>query len=157
MRGWIGIGVSILSSGWVAIATQGQAVGQDANFDTLTLSATRPVGTVTGSTGGSISLPAIISNSDRHNQKCLGFGDPTPDHLLILQQPMAKLQLSVDSNGAGTTLVVVGPGGIRCGNDTGSQKDASLTDTQWQPGTYRVWVGTTIPGIRRNYKFTAKP
>jgi hypothetical protein len=155
MRRWseneFKIGFGILASGWLAIAPMGQAVGQEANFGTLTLSAARPAGTVTGSTGGSTSLPAIINNSDRYNQKCLGFGDPTPDHLLVLQQPMAQLRLSVTSSGgADTTLVVVGPGGIRCGGN-------SLTTDDWQPGTYRVWIGTTSPGLRRNYRFTATP
>jgi len=38
-----------------------------------------------GSTGGSYSLSAI-ANTDRHNNKCLGFATPTPDHIIVLQQ-----------------------------------------------------------------------
>ncbi|WP_421656615.1 hypothetical protein [Leptothermofonsia sp. ETS-13] len=54
------------------------ALAQSANFGTLTLSPEKAVGVVSGTTGGSTSLPAIVSNSDRHNNSCLGFGDPTP-------------------------------------------------------------------------------
>jgi hypothetical protein len=151
--------LTALATALVAAVGLGGAIAsaQPANFDPLNLSADRPSGMVTGSTGGSTSLPAVVSNSDRANNRCLGFGDPTPDHLLVLSQPMAKLRLRVDSQGADTTLVVVGPGGVRCSTPAGPNKDASLTDTDWQPGTYRVWVGTMTPGMRRNYKLLARP
>jgi hypothetical protein len=153
MRHWLAISIGILGSGCLTLV----ALAQSANFEPLTLTAAKPTGMVMGSTGGSTSLPAIVSNSDRNNNKCLGFGDPTPDHLLVLKQPLPKLRLRVDSNGGDTTLVVVGPDGIRCGDDTGSNKDASLTDVNWSPGTYRVWVGSATPGARRSYKLMARP
>jgi hypothetical protein len=125
------------------------ALGQ-ANFGGLTLGANKQAGSLTGSTGGSTSLPAIVSNRDRTNHKCLGFGDPTPDHILVLQQNVPSLKLRVNS-GSDTTLVVQGPGGVRCGDDSKGGKDASLTDTDWQAGTYKIWVGTVTPGERRDY------
>lgn len=141
-------------SGWlVSLAVLGAlpALGQ-ANFGSLTLSAEKQSGTLMGSTGGSTSLPAIVSNRDRNHTKCLGFGDPTPDHILILQQNIPSLRLRVNSGGGDTTLVVQGPqGSVRCGNDSKAGKDASLTDTDWQAGTYKVWVGSAKPGVRRDY------
>ena len=134
--------------GWlVALAVLGvlPALAQS-NFDGLTLSASKQSGMLTGSTGGTTSLPAIVSNRDRNNHKCLGFGDPTPDHILVLQQSVPSLKLRVNSGGADTTLVVQGgQGEVRCGND------ASLSDSDWQAGTYKIWVGTTTPGVRRDY------
>ncbi len=121
------------------------------NFGNLTLSAGKLSGTLTGSTGGSTSLPAIVSNRDRNNNRCLGFGDPMPDHVLVLQQNVPSLKLRVNSGGGDTTLVVQGTRDVRCGDDSKRGKDASLTDTDWQAGTYKIWVGTATPGERRDY------
>ncbi|NJP11498.1 MAG: hypothetical protein HC866_20135 [Leptolyngbyaceae cyanobacterium RU_5_1] len=134
------------------------AVGQDTNFGKLALGADRTSGVLTGSTGGSTSLPAIVSNSDLHSVKCLGFGDPKPDHLLILQQDFPNLSVRVNSGGSDTTLVIQGPNGVvRCGDDMGSNKDASITDTNWKAGKYKIWVGTSAPGIQRDYTLTVQP
>ena len=140
--------------GWlVSLAVLGALpVLAQSNFGELTLSANKQSGTLTGSTGGSTSLPAIVSNRDRNNHKCLGFGDPTPDHILVLQQSVPNLKLRVNSGGSDTTLVVQGAQGeVRCGDDAKGGKDASLADTDWQAGTYKVWVGTATPGVRRDY------
>lgn len=141
-------------SGWLvslAVLSALPALGQ-ANFGSLTLNAEKQSGSLTGSTGGSTSLPAIISNRDRNNNKCRGFGDPTPDHILTLQQNVSSLRLRVNSGGSETTLVIQGPqGSVRCSDDSKSRKDASLTDTDWQAGTYKVWVGSATPGMRRDY------
>lgn len=133
-------------------------LAQTANFGTLTLSADKPSGVLTGSTGGSTSLPAIVRNSDRNNNRCLGFGDPTPDHILILKEDFAKLKLQVDSRGGDTTLVVQGPseGVVRCGDDSSTSKDASIVDTDWKAGTYKIWVGSATPGMRRDYSLAIR-
>lgn len=132
-------------------------LSQVANFGSLTLTAEKNGGMLTGSTGGSTSLPAITSNRDRHNNPCLGFGDPTPDHILILQQPFPQLALKVNSGGFDTTLVIQGSDGVmRCGNDTGPKKDAGITDTDWAAGSYKIWVGTADPGMQRNYTLTVR-
>lgn len=140
------------------VAAESIATAQDSSFGSLTLDAAKKSGVLTGSTGGSISLPAVVSNSDRNNNKCLGFGDTKPDHLLILKQNFAALKLRVNSGGSDTTLVVQGPGGaIRCGDDiSSSNKDASIDDTDWQAGTYRVWVGITAPGMQRDYSLSIR-
>ncbi len=133
------------------------AIAQESNFGKLVISAEKPSGRLTGTTGGSSSLAAIIGNSDRHNHKCLGFGDPKPDHLLILNQNFSSLSLRVRS-GIDTTLVVQGADDtIRCGDDTSTSKDASLTDTDWKAGTYKIWVGTSNPGIKKNYTLIVQP
>lgn len=133
------------------------AIAQESNFGKLALNTSNPSGTLTGSTGGTTSLPAIISNRDRANKTCLGFGDPRPDHVLVLQQSFPNLSIRVRS-GVDTTLVVQGPDGtVRCGDDTGSNKDAVITDSNWPAGTYKVWVGTANPGTQRDYTLTVQP
>lgn len=146
--GWIGLIIALSAS---------PSFSQSANFGTLTLGAKQTSGTLSGTTGGSTSLPAIVSNRDRHNHKCLGFGDTKPDHLLILPENLPKLELRVNSGGSDTTLVVQGPNGVvRCGDDTRSGKDASIIDTDWQAGTYRIWIGSATPGERHNYKLIVR-
>ncbi len=134
------------------------ALAQSVNFGTLTLSSSNSSGALNGSTGGSTSLPAIVSNSDRHDKKCLGFGDPTPDHLLVLQKPFSKIKLKVNSGDKETTIVIKGSdNSVRCGDNTNSStKGAILEDGDWQAGTYQVWVGSIGPGVRQSYRLTVQ-
>lgn len=128
-------------------------LAETANFGTLTLSRgfDAPTAMLRGSTGGSYSLSAI-ANTDRHKNKCLGFATPTPDHIIVLQQSFSKLAIQVNTGGKDTTLVVQGPGNsVRCGDDTGQNKDASIVDSDWQAGSYRIWVGTLEAGAKSNY------
>jgi hypothetical protein len=142
---------------FLAILAALPGIAQPANFDNLELGENKTSGILTGSTGGSTSLPAIVSNRDRHNQKCLGFGDPTPDHILILKQNFSRLRLKVDSDGADTTLVIQGADGtVRCGDESKGSQDASITDTDWQAGTYKIWVGSGVPGVRKNYTLSIR-
>jgi hypothetical protein len=151
--------------GWVMIAGAIAAVvtipvfAQTANFGTLTLSPGFPpaTGVSRGSTGGAFSLSAI-ANLDRHKNKCLGFAAPTPDHILVLQQDFPRLTISVNTAGKDTTLLVSGPdkGTVRCGDDTGQNKDASITDSGWKAGTYQIWVGTMTSGDKYNYTLSVQ-
>lgn len=127
------------------------------NFGTLTLGADKTTGILRGTTGGTTSLPAIVNNVDRHNNKCIGFGDSNPDHIIILKQNFPTLKLQV-SSGGDTTLVVQGPNGVVwCGDDaSATNKDASLTDTDWPAGRYRVWVGSATQGGRRDYTLNVR-
>lgn len=143
--------------GIFAALSAAPAVAQSANFGNLTLGSENTSGIVTGSTGGSTSLPAIVSNRDRNGNKCLGFGDPKPDHVLVLQQPFSRLKLSVNSGGSDTTIVISGPNNlVRCGDDSDSGKDASLEDADWEAGTYQIWVGSIESRARRNYRLTVQ-
>lgn len=133
------------------------AIAQEANFGKVALSTANPTGQLSGSTGGSISLPAIISNVDYRNNRCLGFGDSKPDHILTLEQSFPRLSIRV-SSAADTTLVIQGADGIvRCGDDTGTQKNASIVDTNWKVGVYRIWVGSATPSTQRDYRLTIQP
>jgi hypothetical protein len=113
-------------------------------------------GIVSGYTGGSYSLSAI-SNRDRNQKACIGYADQTPDHILVLEKDFSRLKILVNSNGTqDTTLLIQGPEEttIRCGDDTGKSKDASIDDLKWKSGSYRIWVGTFNRGVNSNYTLT---
>ncbi len=131
------------------------AIAQRSNFGNFTVG--NGPATVTGNTGGTTSLSAIAGNQDSSGAPCIGFGDPTPDHTMNLSKSKAKLNFQVDSGGKDTTIVILGPNGdLHCGDDTGSNKDASLEDPDWKPGVYQIWVGSIKPGVRHNYRLTVK-
>lgn len=144
----------------IATLSAGSALANKANFEKLTLSPgfEASTGVVSGFTGGSTSLPAIVANRDRQNNPCLGFGDPTPDHVMELKRDFSRLRLEVNSNGHDTTLLIQGPdkNSIRCGDDTDSSRDASIEDTNWKAGSYKIWVGSMEAGSRRNYTLTVR-
>lgn len=135
------------------------ALAQSANFGSMTLSPGFPAasGTVTGHTGGSFSLSSI-ANRDRAGNLCLGFGDSNPDHVIVLQQGFSRLNIQVDSGGRDTTLLIQGPNNrtIRCGDDTGTNKDASIQGTDWPAGEYRIWVGAFDAGTQYDYTLTVQ-
>ncbi|MEG4284059.1 hypothetical protein QUB68_13105 [Microcoleus sp. A006_D1] len=140
-----------------AIATL-PVLAETVNFGTLSLAPGfgSPTAVMRGSTGGSYSLSAI-ANADRHKNKCLGFATPTPDHIIVLQQNFSKLTIQVNSGGKDTTLLVQGPGNaVRCGDDTGQNKDAGIVDSDWQAGSYKIWVGTLEPGVKSNYTISVR-
>jgi len=143
----------------VVSVTATPVLGQQANFGTLRLSPgfNQSQGTVTGYTGGSYSLSAI-ANRDRNKKPCIGFADPTPDHIMVLEKDFSSLTVQVNSNGYDTTLLIQGPNNtmVRCGDDSGSSKDASISDNKWESGTYRIWVGGVNPGQKRNYTLTVR-
>ncbi len=127
---------------------------QPANFGSMSLSpGFKPAqGTATGFTGGSYSL-STISNRDRNNSPCIGFGDTNPDHILVLDKDFERLKVKVDSGRNDTTLLIKGPKDmIMCGDDDGNNQDASIESANWQAGSYQVWVGAIDAGAK--YKYT---
>lgn len=133
-------------------------LSQAANFDNLTLSPGFSPGSamVAGYTGGSYSLPSI-ANSDRNKQPCIGYGDQTPDHIMVLEKDFPKLSIQVNSLGKDTTLVIKGSDGfVLCGDDTGVRKDASVEAFDWKAGKYSIWVGSIDPGQTWNYTLSVR-
>lgn len=131
-------------------------VAKDSHFGELTIPEVR-MGE--GHTGGSTSLPALLGNRDRDDNFCLGFGDPIPDYILVLDEDVAQLAIQVDSQGHDTTLIVQGPDDrtLYCADDTESGTDAGLTLSGGKAGRYRIWVGTAEPGANWNYRLSVEP
>lgn len=134
------------------------AVAQTANFGSVTISSNTlaSVQPLQGYTQGSFSLSAI-ANRDRNGDLCLGYAESTPDHIMVLEQDFSQLSVRVNSGGD-TTLLIQGPdnGTIRCGDDTGNNPDASIQDSNWQAGRYKVWVGSFDSGVRHDYQLTIR-
>jgi hypothetical protein len=143
----------------IAAMTATPATAETSHFGTFNLSPgfEPTAGIVNGHTGGAYSL-SEISRRDRDRNPCVGFADPQPDHILHLEADFERLNIQVNSGGYDTTLLIQGPDDntIRCGDDTGSNKDASFVDENWKSGTYKIWVGTFHPGMRRNYTLTVE-
>ncbi len=143
----------------IAAITATPAIANTSHFGKLSLAPDfePAAGILTGNTGGSYSL-SEISRRDRDRNACVGFADPLPDHILKLEKDFARLNILVKSGGYDTTLLIQGPDEktIRCGDDTGTNKDASFEDKDFKSGTYKIWVGTFNPGIRRNYTLTVQ-
>lgn len=129
---------------------------KDSHFGTLMIP---NVTSGEGHTGGSTSLPAVLGNRDRDNNFCLGFGDPIPDYILVLDEDVAQLVIQVDSEGRDTTLIVQGPDDetLYCADDTDLGTDAGLTLSDGKAGRYRIWVGTAEPGMNWNYQLSVEP
>ncbi|MEB3357806.1 MAG: hypothetical protein VKK04_13840 [Synechococcales bacterium] len=127
------------------------------NFGTISLSPGSSPASVRGYTQGSMPLSAIAPQ-DQSGTLCVGFAESEPDHVLVLSEAIATLSLRVDSNGGDTTLLVQGPNArtIQCGDDTGSNPDASIRSQNWQPGEYKVWVGAFDAGVRYDYTLSVQ-
>jgi len=131
------------------------AFAETANFGTFNLAPgfSSGQGVVQGHTGGSLPLSTLSTNV-----RCLGFSDPTPDHIMVLEQPFSCLKLRVNSRGEDTTLFVQGPKDklVGCGDDTGKDQDASVTASNLKAGIYRVWVGALEPGSKYDYTLSVE-
>lgn len=84
-----------------------------------------------GQTGGG-------TQASRFGPQCAGMIDRTPDHNLKVTSAL-DLQLEVDST-TDSTLVVVGPAGVFCDDDGGSELDARI-QARLTPGDYAIYVG----------------
>jgi len=130
------------------------------NFGSVTLDPgfSAAQGTLRGNTGGSNSLPQTVSERDRDGNLCLGYGSSMPDHIVVLGQSFDQLTFQVNSGNTDTTLIVRGPGGVRCGDDVSrSSPGDQIQGQNWPAGSYEVWVGTSNPGTRQNYTLTVSP
>lgn len=94
---------------------------------------------ISGVTGGAIAVQDVIGRKRTPTGMCLGYVDRTPDHILTLGTFFDQLNVRVESQ-EDTTLIVRGPGGLWCNDDTDGH-NPSITG-QWLQGTYQIWVGT---------------
>ena len=112
---------------------------------------------VMGSTGGSYSLASIV-NRDHYGNHCMGYGDPEPDHTMILENDFSRLKLKVKSGGKDTTLVIksVDNHDIRCGFGQQHSRDAAIDGRNWKAGRYEIWVGSMKPRQKSNYSLSVE-
>lgn len=101
---------------------------------------------VTGTSGGGVAIENLRNTS---SGPCVGNATVLPDHQLHLDHD-STLQLAVEAF-RDTTLLVHGPGGWRC-NDDSDQLNPGLTD-YFEAGTYRIWIGSYDDGYH-DYRLT---
>lgn len=141
----VGLGGAVSPLAAEMVSFEGRELGPDFSAED---------GSVSGHTGGSYSL-AAVENRDRDNNPCLGYGDSRPDHIVVLKADFAALTFQLDSGGKDTTLMLKGPVGVICGDDTDTVNlDDRVSAKGFKAGIYRVWVGTIEPGDRQNYRLT---
>ena len=51
---------------------------------------------------------------------------------------------------ADTTIIIQGPGGVWCNDDTDNVNP--IIEGQWQPGIYRVWIGSYQADSNNDYQ-----
>ncbi|MGB3491183.1 MAG: hypothetical protein WBA57_00540 [Elainellaceae cyanobacterium] len=154
--------VSIVSHSLVALSltvaiapmTSQRAMAQSrSNFGVVQLSAaSRTEHPLTqGYTQGSVPLAAIATH-DINGNRCVGFAETEPDHVLEVQQTMGQTVIRVNSDGNDTTLLIQDEQGrVWCGDDTGRSADATIRINRMEVGEYRVWVGSFDAAQSYNY------
>jgi hypothetical protein len=92
--------------------------------------------TLTGVAGGPVDGGGYGSTADG---PCRGTIPSAPSHQLTLTDDFAYLRVHVESGGD-TTLVVLGPDGTRCNDDT-SGLDPEIAG-YWSAGVHDIYVGS---------------
>ncbi|MGQ9866501.1 MAG: hypothetical protein ACUVSQ_09530 [Pseudanabaenaceae cyanobacterium] len=101
-----------------------------------------------GISGGPVETQTLTGRAETETGPCLGFVDAKPDHRITLPVPFDRLRLQVAATGD-TVLVVRGPGGVWCNDDTDDRNPA--IGGAWLAGTYEVWVGSYEAGAAFPY------
>jgi len=128
----------------------------EANFGSVTLQNGSAPGPLQGYTQGTTPL-STIARQDGNGNRCVGYGETEPDHILVLPQSVSRITLQVNSGGQDTTLLVreAGGGQVFCADDS-DNADARLRGQGWSAGQYQVWVGSFDPGVRYDYQLTVQ-
>jgi hypothetical protein len=85
------------------------------------------------------------------DERCTGFVGHEPDFVFTARRPFAELAVMAASE-RDTTLIVVGPDGeTRCSDDV--EGTHPIVRALFEPGTYRVWVGTAERGTSARFVF----
>lgn len=100
----------------------------------------------TGTSGGGVEIDYIRNT---HSGPCVGNATVLPDHQLRLEDD-ATLRFTIEAF-RDTTLLVHGPGGWRC-NDDSDDLNPGLTD-HFEEGDYRIWIGSYDNG-HHDYRLT---
>lgn len=154
---WWSVSTPFLFAVMVGLLTdQPLTQANPANFASLSLSSGFSSQRVKGYAKGTIALHRIVGERDVHKNMCLGYGSPTPDHMLVLKNSVSKLRLQVHSQ-RDTTLLIKGPGNrLYCLDDSAQGKDAGWIATQLPAGKYSIWVGSFERGQQFRYTVTVE-
>ena len=103
---------------------------------------------LSGLAGGNVR--AVRHGNTAHGM-CQGWIASTPNHTLELSaETRLTLRVSAPSD---TTLVVLGPDGARCNDDSSSSHNPEISGV-FRAGQYRVYVGSYEEGQSIRYSLT---
>ena len=105
--------------------------------------------TVEGVSGGTINAIEITQIEKTATGYCDGFVARQPNHILKLNSFFDFLRVEVQSP-ADMTILIQGPGGVWCNDD--SENTNPIIEGQWQPGIYKLWIGSYQPNSNNNYR-----
>lgn len=144
MTGWRIIAFVAVVVGVVGVAA-GNASAQPSNFGTIQLATGfQPDPSVANGTSGGARQASTMM------QGCQGWIANTPDHILNLTTPFRWLRIFAES-ASDTTIVIQGPDGrVQCDDDTFDRNPA--IQSNFNPGQYRVWVGSYRQGENSAYQ-----
>ncbi|WP_299489088.1 hypothetical protein [Acaryochloris sp. IP29b_bin.137] len=155
-QGWFVPTTLLVAVIWGLLIDQSSTQANPANFASLSLSSELSAQRAQGYAKGTIALHRIVGERDQQKNMCLGYGSPTPDHILVLKNNTNKLRLQVHSQ-KDTTLLIKGPGNrLYCLDDSAQGKDAGWLATQLPAGKYSIWVGSFERGQQFRYTVTVE-
>ena len=104
---------------------------------------------VRGISGGELEATDIVDTEGTTTGFCNGFVENRPNHILVLKNFFEFLKIEVDSS-TDTTIIIEGPGGVWCNDDSDNANPA--IEGQWQPGRYKIWIGSYQEDIDYGYQ-----
>ena len=133
LRGIVGTAIAIGTIGTVpAWAQVPHALDLDPGFTPNPM-------VLRGTGGGDHPAADVVGVRNTPTGLCLGYIDRAPHERLTLEARFDNLELRVESR-LDTTLIVSGPGGVWCNDDSDGHNPA--ISGEWLPGDYRIWIGS---------------
>lgn len=108
---------------------------------------------VQGTGGGTLRAAEVVGVRRTPTGPCLGYVRRSPHQRLTLTNDFSDLELHVTSD-TDTTLIVEGPGGIWCNDDSDGHNP--VIRGEWLPGDYSIWVGAYRPQARPSYELSIR-
>ena len=102
-----------------------------------------------GMSGGNLKAIEVVKTEETATGYCDGYVNSKPNHILVLQNFFEFLKLEVESS-KDTTILVQGPGGVWCNDDSYSTNPA--IEGEWQKGSYQIWIGSYQENSTNNYQ-----
>jgi hypothetical protein len=110
-----------------------------------------------GFSKGTVALFQNVGDRDSRNNRCMGYGNLEPDHVVEIQGKMSTVTFQVKTQQPqDTTLVIQGPNNVvYCSADAADgSKNTALTINNFKEGTYKVWVGALDAGTTFRYNLS---
>ena len=104
---------------------------------------------VEGISGGKQKATEIVKTESTTTGYCNGYINSQPNHTLVLSEFWEFLKIEVNSS-TDTTIIIEGPGGVWCNDDSVNANPA--IEGQWQPGNYKIWVGSYQENVNHSYQ-----